>query len=122
MSKEKVYLVRGKNGEYAQGTKICASRTGAKNSLNSYVNGIIDYTIRTDYPGLDNPMDSLSYLYRWYLSKKDSPLESWNKLQPFLQNTHLNLARITEQDYDKFIQIITDAYDYWYVEEVEQNA
>jgi len=121
MKKEMVYLVRGKGGEYALGTKICASKSGAKNSLNSFVCGLIDHKIRTEYPGISNPMDSLNYLHRWFFSKKNSPMGNWNTLKPFLQTTQLNLAKVTEQDYDEFIRIVREIYDYWDVEGVEQN-
>lgn len=120
MSKEKVYLVRGRNGEYALGTKICTSSRGAKNSMNSYVDGMIDYKIRTDYPGLDNPMSGLGYLWRWGVSKPT--LKSWKTLEQYLLTCQLNISKITEQDYDEFIQLVLDIEDYWSVEEVEQDA
>lgn len=122
MSKEKVYLVRGKNGEYALGTKICHSSRGAKNSLNSYVEGLIDLKVRTDYPGLNNPMSGLSYIWRWAGAGSKSLFGDWASIEHYLMNCQLNIAKITEQDYDEFIELVTEVMEYWTVEEVEQNG
>lgn len=120
MKKENVYLIRGKNGEYALGTKICASSRGAKNSMNSYVDGVIDHTIRTTFPRTNDPMSDMSMIRRW----QGGPelLRDWLTLDQHLQTTHLNYCRITERDYDAFVKLVDGIIDYWSVEEVEQNA
>lgn len=122
MNKEKVYLVRGKNGEYARGTKVCTSSRGAKNSMHSYVEGMIDQTIRTVYPGLDNPMSGLSYIWRWAGAGSKKLFRNWASLDHYLLNCGLNIAKITEKDYDEFLRLVNGIYAHWHVEEVEQDA
>ena len=121
MSKEFVYLVRGKNGEYARGTKVCTSSRGAKNSLNSHVEGVIDQTIRTVYPSND-PLSGLSYIWRWAGAGSKNLFRDWNTLDQHLQTCGLNIAKITEKDYDEFIRLVRGIYAHWHVEEVEQDA
>jgi len=120
MNKENVYLVRGKNGEYALGTKICRSSNGAKNSMNNFVDGMIDYKVRTNYSGFNNPMNGLGYLWRWGAAKP--ALKEWKTLEQYLLTCQLNIAKITEQDYDEFIELVTEIEDYWHVEEVTQDG
>ena len=122
MNKEKIYLVRGKNGEYARGTKVCVSRNGAQNSLNSHVEGVIDHTIRTVYPSLNHPFSGLSYIWRWAGAGSKDLFRDWQSLEKYLQTCQLNIAKITEKDYDEFLRLVRGIYDYWHVEEVEQNA
>ncbi|MHA1288155.1 MAG: hypothetical protein ACTSPB_12195 [Candidatus Thorarchaeota archaeon] len=122
MNKEFVYLVRGKNGEYARGTKVCTSSRGAKNSLNSHVEGVIDHTIRTVYPGLDNPFSGLSYIWRWAGAGSKDLFRDWKTLEQHLQMCQLNIAKITEKDYDEFLRLVNGIYDHWHIEEVEQDA
>ena len=122
MTTETVYLVRGKGGEYARGTKICSSGRGAKNSLNAHVDALIDYEVRKNYPTVNNPISALCYLWQWGGYRKH--FKNWSTLEKAIHQMRIgvNVSHITEQSYDEYMKIVERMYDYWFVEKVEQKC
>jgi hypothetical protein len=126
MDKVNVYLVRGKNGEYASGTKVCVSSRGAKNTMNKFLDGAIHVAINKRAGGrasFDDPLYQMFTTWCWGRSKPAfcdwSSFERHNDLQ--IRNG-LNVERITRSEYETFMDIVNHISDYWSVEEVEQDA
>ena len=124
MSKETVYLVRGKNGEYASGTKVCTSSRGAKSTMNKFIEGLI-YTRLNEHGNVpyDNPLQQMYMVWCWGGGKRH--FTDWNTFQDHndteLRNG-LNVSRKTKSEYDEFVTMVKDIEDYWYIEEVEQDT
>lgn len=126
MSKENVYLVRGKNGEYASGTKICSSGRGAKSTMNKFIEGLIYLRLRELYGDnvpYENPLHQMYMVWCWGGGKQH--FTDWNTFQSHNDaeiRNGLNVSRKTKSEYDEFVKIVKEIEDYWHIEEIEQDA
>ena len=126
MNKENVYLIRGKNGEYASGTKVCSSSRGATSTMNKFIDGAIYTAIQERYSrqtSYDHPLYELYTCWCWRASK--SEFSNWDSFQKFNDReirSGFNVTRISKAEYDEYVKIVNDIYDYWSVEEVKQNG
>ena len=123
--KEKVYLVRGKNGEYASGTKVCVSSRGAKNTMNKFIDGAIHVALNHNRRRIafDHPLYQMFTSWCWGRNKP--AFTNWDSFQKFNDrelSNGLNVKRISKAEYDEYMKIVNDITDYWSVEEVEQDA
>ena len=125
MNKEKVYLVRGKNGEYASGTKVCVSSRGAKNTMNKFLDGAIYVSIKkiAGKPSFDHPLEQMFTSWCWGRNKHAfCNWKSYAQHNDMEIRNGLNVKRIAKNEYETFMDIVNDITDYWTIEEVEQDA
>lgn len=112
---EVVYLIKDRKGNLAPRTKVYPSKSGAKNGLNNFIETIIDD--KCQVASSSGIMWDIYYQYK-YLGKKVDKLTPLN----FNANSQLNQhGVITQEDIDKFYDMLRAAYDEWQIEEIVQN-
>ena len=101
-----VYVIKDRKGNLAARTKIYPSKSGAKNGLNWFVDGLLDNKTKYD----------IWYMYNYWLKKQQK-----------LNLSHFNNGQInqsgpvTQEEIDAFYQLQEDLYNEWQIEEVKQN-
>ena len=114
MNKEKVYLIRGKNGEYAKGTKICASSRGANSTMSKFIEGRIYLQLRELHGrniSFDHPLQQMYTTWCWGGGKQH--FNDWDTFQRYNDaeiRSGMNVKRIVKSDYDIFAAIVNNIH------------